>query len=56
VADLGAEPSKVLLMPEGTTVAQLDQGASWMTDACIARGYRFTDRLHIRLYGNTPGR
>ncbi|MFT7580744.1 MAG: 7-carboxy-7-deazaguanine synthase, partial [Myxococcota bacterium] len=46
VADLGAEPSKVLLMPEGTTVAQLDQGASWMTDACIARGYRFTDRLH----------
>lgn len=55
VAQVGADPSRVLLMPEGTTVAELDRGAAWLVPAAIARGWRYCDRLHIRLFGHTRG-
>lgn len=55
VAKLGAAPERVLLMPEGTDVAQIDAVAHWLGPECIRRGYRFCDRLHVRLYGDTPG-
>jgi len=55
VAALEADPHRVLLMPEGTTVARIDEVAEWLGPECIQRGYRYCDRLHIRLYGNTPG-
>jgi 7-carboxy-7-deazaguanine synthase len=52
---LGASADRVLLMPEATDVAQLDATARWLVDACAERGYRFGDRLHLRLFGNTRG-
>ena len=55
VEALGADPSRVLLMPEGTTVQRLDEVSAWLAEACTERGYRFCDRLHIRLFGNRPG-
>lgn len=55
VAEVGAAPDKTLLMPEGTTVGALDRGAAWLVPACVARGWRFADRLHIRLFGHTRG-
>ncbi len=55
VGDLDADRERVLLMPEGTSVERLDQVAAWLAPECIGRGYRYCDRLHIRLYGNTPG-
>lgn len=54
-ARLGADPDNVLVMPEGTSVAQLDAVARWLVPAVIARGWRYCDRLHIRLFGHTPG-
>jgi 7-carboxy-7-deazaguanine synthase len=48
-------PDRVLLMPEGRSAAELDARAPFVTAACLARGWRFCDRLHIRLFGNTPG-
>ena len=48
-------PSKVLLMPEGTTLAAIRSRAEWLSELCKARGYRYAHRLHIELYGNTRG-
>lgn len=55
VAEVGAEADRVLLMPEGVDVAALDRGARWIVPACIERGWRFADRLHVRLFGHTRG-
>ncbi len=48
-------PSKVLLMPEGTTLEALRARADWVGEVCKARGYRYAHRLHIELYGNKRG-
>jgi 7-carboxy-7-deazaguanine synthase len=48
-------PSKILLMPEGTTVEALRAKAGWLSELCKARGYRYAPRLHIELYGNKRG-
>jgi hypothetical protein len=37
-------------MPEGITEKQLDR--KWIVKECIKRGYNFTDRLHIKMFGN----
>jgi 7-carboxy-7-deazaguanine synthase len=47
--------SKVLLMPEGTTVEILRSRAGWLGDLCKRRGYRYAPRLHVELYGNKRG-
>jgi 7-carboxy-7-deazaguanine synthase len=47
--------SKILLMPEGTTVEALRSRAGWLGELCKARGYRYAPRLHIELYGNKRG-
>ena len=48
-------PSKILLMPEGTTIEALRSKAGWLSELCKARGYRYAPRLHIELYGNKRG-
>ena len=51
-----AIPSERLyLMGEGTDSATLRERARWLSGECLARGWRFTDRLHIHLYGDTRG-
>ncbi len=47
--------SRTCWMPEGTDVAALDDKAGWLIDACVARGVSYSDRLHIRLFGDTRG-
>ena len=46
---------RILLMPEGRSTAQLDQTAPWLAEICRDQGYRFCDRLHIRLWGDRRG-
>ncbi len=48
-------PTSVLLMPLGTVPASIHARARWLADLCKARGYRYTPRLHIDLYGDTRG-
>ncbi|TNF32270.1 MAG: 7-carboxy-7-deazaguanine synthase QueE [Deltaproteobacteria bacterium] len=55
VADVGATPERVLLMPQGRTVEELDARARWLAPLCIAHGWRLCDRLHVRLFGDTRG-
>lgn len=47
--------NRILLMPEGTSPAVLHQRTAWLAPLCLQRGWRFTDRLHIHLYGDTRG-
>ena len=55
VERVGASPDNVLIMPEGTSIEALNAVAKWLVPAVIERGWRFADRLHIRLFGHTPG-
>lgn len=55
VERVGADSRHVMVMPEGTSVAALDAVATWLVPALVTRGWRYCDRLHIRLFGHTPG-
>jgi len=57
LAAVGAEinPAKVLLMPEGTDPAAIQERSLWLVEICKRHGYRYCDRLHISLFGNTKG-
>lgn len=46
---------RLILMPEGRSVEDLDRRAAWLAPICRDRGFRFGDRLHIRLWGDQPG-
>jgi len=46
---------RILLMPEGRTAAELDRTAPALADLCRELGFRFCDRLHIRLWGDRRG-
>jgi 7-carboxy-7-deazaguanine synthase len=46
---------KVLLMPEATSRAAMNERAAWLSEACKTRGYRYAHRLQIELYGQQRG-
>lgn len=54
--DRSIAPEKVFLMPEGVDTAAFSNITDHIIAACKDHGFRFCDRLHIRLYGNTRGR
>jgi len=47
---------RVILMPQGTSTTQLDERSAWLAEGCARRGYRFSTRLHILLWGDRRGR
>jgi len=57
LAGLGAQvtPAKILLMPEGTDAETIRNRSLLLVDICKHHGYRYCDRLHIHLFGNTKG-
>ena len=46
---------KVLLMPEGLTSAAIRGRDETLIDLCKKKGYRYCNRLHLDLFGNTRG-
>jgi len=46
---------RLFLMPEGRSSAVIRERSVWLADFCAQRGLRFTDRLHIHLWGDTRG-
>lgn len=46
---------RVLLMPEGTDATALLERSRWLANLCKERGFRFSPRLHILLFGNKRG-
>ncbi len=55
VAEVGGERSRVLLMPEGIDADTLAERGRWLVEICKERGYRFSPRLHVMLWGNRRG-
>ncbi len=47
--------SRVLIMAQGKTRAELKKKNEWIVEACKQHGYGFTPRLHIELFGNRRG-
>ena len=56
VADLGADRERVVLMGEGIDPGTLYERAQWIVEHCKNRGYRYSPRLHIDLWGNERGK
>ena len=48
-------PGRVVLMPEGHTAAELTTRSPWLAETCTQRGYRFSTRLHILIWGDKRG-
>lgn len=48
-------PDRLFVMPEGTDSATLRDRSCWLAAAAMDHGFRFSDRLHIHLYGDTRG-
>ncbi|NNC90466.1 MAG: 7-carboxy-7-deazaguanine synthase QueE [Akkermansiaceae bacterium] len=51
---LALPPDRILVMPEARTPDGL-AARSWVAEACLRHGYRFSDRLHLRLWGARRG-
>ena len=52
---LGIPSARVSLMPEGRTAEELRQRSPWLAEVCTQRGYRFSTRLHILIWGDKRG-
>ena len=56
LADTYAIPrERLFVMPEGTASTTLQTRARWLAPLALEHGLRFSDRLHIHLYGDTRG-
>ena len=53
--ETGADRSRVVLMPEGTSSETLSERAPWLVEICKRERFRYGPRLHIDIYGNQRG-
>ena len=47
-------PHRVLLMPEGLSPETIRGRDQTLVELCMRHGYRYCNRLHLELFGNTP--
>lgn len=52
---LKVPPEKVYLMPEGTSSEQIRERGRWLADVCVQRGYNYSHRIHVELWGDKRG-
>ena len=55
VATLALAPERVLLMPQAITADEVLSKSLWLVEACKSRGYGYSPRLHILLWGAKRG-
>ncbi len=55
VTALSLAPERVLLMPQALTAEEVLSKSRWLVEACKARGYGYSPRLHILLWGAKRG-
>lgn len=48
-------PEKILLMPEGISARAIRGRDQMLVEICKQYGYRFCNRLHMEIFGNTRG-
>ncbi|MEL6177802.1 MAG: 7-carboxy-7-deazaguanine synthase QueE [Myxococcota bacterium] len=49
------EPGRIYLMPEGSTLAAMERHSAQVAALSLQHGFRYSDRLHLRLYGAKRG-
>ena len=42
-------------MPAASSLKELENNQDWVAQAAQEHGYRYSDRLHLRLYGAKRG-
>lgn len=55
ISPLKIPNDNVFLMPQGISHEQLNSRAAWVMDKCREHGFHYSDRIHIRVYGNRNG-
>jgi 7-carboxy-7-deazaguanine synthase len=55
VATLSLSADRVLLMPQALTAEEVLHKSRWLVEACKVRGYGYSPRLHILLWGAKRG-
>ena len=55
VAELNADASRVVLMPEGVTHEATKERGLWLSETCKREGFRYSPRLHVDLWGDKRG-
>jgi 7-carboxy-7-deazaguanine synthase len=55
VEETGADPARVVLMPEGTSAEAIRARAHWLAELCKRFHFRYSPRLHIDIWGNRRG-
>jgi organic radical activating enzyme len=48
-------PQLITLMPEGMTSEELTAKAQFVWNTCVKNGFRYSDRLHVRVWGKKIG-
>ena len=56
VNEIGAHPSNVILMAEGTKSEAIASRSQWIAEACLDYKYRYSPRLHIDIWGDQRGK
>lgn len=51
----GIPPDKIWLMPEGADRKSLNKRRRWLVEVCKSRNFRYTDRLHVQIWGSKKG-
>ncbi len=46
---------KIFLMPQGITAPELEKRSPFIAAHCLKKGYRYTTRLHVLLWGSKRG-
>jgi 7-carboxy-7-deazaguanine synthase len=52
---LSIPPERILVMPEGTDMQTLQARSALLVETCKQRGWRYSPRLHVELFGNQRG-
>ena len=52
----GVPPGRVVLMPEGAAADVVAERSKWVMEEAALRGFRFSSRLHVLLWGAERGR
>jgi 7-carboxy-7-deazaguanine synthase len=52
---ISADRARVILMPEGVEPKILHERGVWLAEIAKVKGFRFSPRLHLELWGNRRG-
>ena len=55
IEEVGIDAKRVFLMPQGRTPEELHQRGPWVARMCKSKGFNFTPRIHVDLWGAKRG-